>query len=394
MRRLATTGFVILAVLLLALLALFPLLTLDTLRALIARVALLEAGNFMLLFYLETARLCTTVVALVAAAVLVMRTAHTAEGRALALFLIFAALTYEKLFAGSVYPGPFQERLTIMLLDAGVSRAMLTWLFGTTLWSLWLALAAALRFSVVFPRDVTPAAIDLSGTHDRRGMLRGAAAAGLDIGALFRGLAKNALQSGALGAVPVWLVAIVVAIGATYASESIRTVTTAVLATLVAGVVITNVRASYAVGNEPERARIRLLVLGFSLGGALFLVASLPALFFSAPLATVPALLLLMLAPATLMVCLALSVLYHGSFDTERLLRLLPELAAFALTLLLVFAAATTLLLQLATPIGFGRPLAVLGALLVTAVLLQPLRQVTQRTVNRVLERPQAGILS
>jgi hypothetical protein len=394
MRRLTTVGFVILALPLLLFLALFPLLTIDTLRALIARVALLEAGTFMLLFYLEMARLFTTVVALIAAAVLVARAALTPDGRALALFLIFAALTYQKLFAGSVYPGPFQSKLTIGLLDAGVSRGMLTWLFGTMPWPLWLALAAALRFSVVFPRDITPAAIDLSGAHDRRGMLRGAAAAGLDIGALFRGLAKSVLHSGALGALPVWLAAIAVASGTTFVGEGIRTVAIAVLATLVTGVVITNVRASYAVGNELERARIRWLVLGFSLAGALFLVASLPALFFSAPLATVPALFLLMLAPATLMICLALSVLYHGSFDTERMLRRLPELAAFALLLLLVFAGATTLLLQLATRIGLGQPLAVLGALLVTAALMQPLRQVTQRTVNRVLERPQADILS
>ncbi|HET9440436.1 MAG TPA: hypothetical protein VFO52_09705, partial [Longimicrobiales bacterium] len=206
MKRIACAGFVVLCIVLLLFLALFPLLTIDAVSLLLSRAALLDRGNLALLLYLELSRGFTTVVAIVVAAWLVARAARTADGRALALFLIFSALTFEKILGTTPYPGPVQQWLVTTLRNAGVSRATLAWVFGPTPWSLWPAWAAALRFSVVFTTPpLSAASIDESGMRDRRGMLRGSGVAGADIGRAFRAISKRALAAGAFRPLPLWL---------------------------------------------------------------------------------------------------------------------------------------------------------------------------------------------
>ncbi len=316
MSRFHHIGFPVLATLLLLFLAIFPVLTLDAIGKLLARAAQLERGNLALILYLELSRVFTTLTAVLTALFLVVRSAREPDGRALALFLIFSALTYEKIFGGTGYPGPLQERFTLTLLQAGVPRSVLFWLFGSVPWSLWLALAAIMRFSVVFPRPPLSAeAIDASGAQDRRGMMRGAGVAGLDIGAGLRSICKRALRAGAFRPIPIWLTAAALIVVTTVLTPGLRIALFAIAASTVTALVITNLRASYRVVEEKEKLRVRWLVLGFAIAAAFFVLASLPLLISERPVVTVPALVLLMLAPAAIMVCMALAVLYRGRLD-------------------------------------------------------------------------------
>lgn len=395
MNRLQHWGFVVLAVSLLLFLALFPILTLDAVGKLLTRIATLEPGNLVLLLYLELSRAFTTIIAIAAALFLIVRSSRTADARALVLFFIFSALTYEKVFGTTSYPGPFQEHLTATLLNAGVSRSALVWLFGPVPWPLWLALAAALRFSVVFPYPpLSAAAIEESGRTDRRGMLRGAGIAGWDIGAGFRAVAKRTLAIGALRPLPLWTAAVLLIVITTLLPDNARAVLFAVAASFVTAMAITNLRASYNIISEAEKKRMRWLMLGFAAGGALFVIAALPMLFFDDPIANIPALVLLMVAPAVIVVCMAMGVLYKGPADAGEVLPRVPGAAALASVMLLLFAAALTGLSMFATRMGLSRALAVLGALLITAGLYEPLRKSTARWVNKILERPQPEGLS
>jgi hypothetical protein len=389
MKRIEHAAFIALVVVLLAFLAVFPVLTFDAIGKLFSRAATLEPGNFILILYLELSRAFTTVVAILAAVSLLWRSSRSGDGRALALFFIFVALTYEKIFGTTGYPGPLQEKLTFALLDAGVPRNWLTWLFGPVPWTLWLAIAAALRFSVVFPYPPLSAeAIAASGQHDRRGMLRGAGVAGMDIGAAFRIVAQKGLALGAFRAVPVWVTAVLLIAVTNVTTATTRLVLFIVVASLVGALAITNLRASYMMVAEKEKRRMRWLIFGFAAGCAIFMIAALPLLFFDNPIANVPALVLLMVGPAVVMICMAVAVLYSGAVDAATLLQRLPGVAALAMMVLLVFALSTTFLTQLTQSAGITPALALLGAVVITALLYEPLRRVTGRVVARLLERP------
>ena len=388
MTKTQRTAFTVVVIILFAFLALFPVLTLDAVSKLMARVALMEPGNFLLVLYLELSRAFTTIIALITAFVLVLRSSKDADGRSLALFLIFIALTYEKISAVIVYPGPLQVKMVTALLEAGVTRPVLTWIFGPVPWTLWFALAAMLRFSVVFPRPPLSAeAIDASGLNDRRGMMRGSGVAGLDIGAAFRDFAKRGLARGAFKALPLYGAALVMVVVTTFTTSAVRTALLAIAALVAVALAVTNLRASYNIVVESERRGARWLLLGFAAGSAIFLIASVPLLFFDNTMANVPALMLLMLAPATIMICMAMGVVYNGGMDAETYLKRLPGNAVFVLAVLLLFAVTTSLLARLTGGTQMSASLALLGAVIITAFSLEPLRRLTDRAMARVLER-------
>jgi hypothetical protein len=385
MKQLERTGFLIVAGLLILLLALFPFLTIDSISKLLARRAFLDPGNFALIFYLEISRVLTTVTALLAGLVLIVRSSGQPDGRALTLFLVFVGLTYEKIFGGTGFPGPMQEALTAWLLGNGVPRGVLIWLFGPVPWTIWLALAAMMRFSVVFPRPPLSAEIiDASAVHDRKGMMRGAGFAGLDIGLGFRRISKRLLAAGAYRPLPVWTTAIALIALTTLLARGARIVLFGIVASAVAALVITNLRASYNVVAPAEKARMRWLMLGFAVAGSLFLVASVPLLFIDEPVATVPALVLLMVAPAVIMIAMAMAVIYRGPADAGQLLAELPRWTVRSLVLLLILGAVTALLRAAGMPGG----LAILLGAIVAFILFRPSRSLSDHVVNRVLERP------
>jgi hypothetical protein len=89
-----------------------------------------------------------------------------------------------------------------------------------------------------------------------------------------------------------------------------------------------------------------------------------------------------------------MGVLYRGPADAGEMLERVPGGAAFALVVLLVFAIAFTSLSMITERFELSRALAVLAALVITALLYDPLRRGTERMVNRILERPQREVLS
>ena len=385
MKRLEHLLFLILAGSLTLFLMLFPAITADSIAHLFSKRPGLDPGNFALIFYLELSRGITTVVALIAVLVLLVKSSGAADARALTLFLIFVALTYEKVFGGTGYPGPMQERATLWMLENGMSRATLAWIFGPVPWSIWLALAAILRFSVVFPRPpLSPGIIDASARHDRKGMMRGAGVAGTDVGAVFRGISKRLLAAGAFKPVPLWAAAIALIVATTVLGRTARITLFAVVASVVTALAITNLRASYNVVEPREKERMRWLTLGFLGAAALFLVASLPVLLVDNQIATVPALVLLMIAPAVVMICMAMSVIYEGQLDAAELLERLPEATGVAFVLLLIFTLVATALA------ASGADGGIVAAAAAATVLLfwKPVRALVSRAVNRVLERP------
>jgi hypothetical protein len=308
MNRIEKTAFLAFALVLLLFLALFPALTIDAIGKLMSRQGVMDPGNFALIVFLEMCRAATTIVAVIAGLVLLIRFSDRPDGRALTLFVIFLALTHEKILGTIVYPGPLQEKFTLALLGAGVSRRTLVWIFGPLAWSIWPALAAIGRFSVVFPNPISPVTIDESAVDDRRGMLRGAGVAGIDIGAAFRRLSKWGLSIGAFEPVPIWSAAIVMVVITSVAGGSLAAWISAIGTLLVGSVAITNLRASYRVVAPADKERLRWLQRGFLMAGGLFLIAAVPLLVLNDPVTSTAALILLTLAPAVLMICMAIAV--------------------------------------------------------------------------------------
>jgi hypothetical protein len=311
-------AFWIVAGFMLLLVALFPLLAADSVANLVARRGMMEPGNFALILFLEVSRGATTLIALLAAGMLMIRSGRRTDGRALLLFVLFLALTYQKIFGAISLPGPWQERLTMWLLGNGVSRPVLVWLFGPVLWSVWPALAAIMRFSVVFPQPpLSPQLIDASGAHDRQGMMRGAGVAGADIGAVFRGLSKKLLATGAYRPLPLLIGTLALIVLTTVLDKTGRLVLLVVAGSIATGIVITNVRAAFNVVVPEQKARMRWPIRGFLAAAGMVVLASLPLLAVDIPAATVPALVIVMVAAAIIMLCIAAAALWFARLPRQ-----------------------------------------------------------------------------
>ena len=217
--------------------------------------------------------------------------------RPLAVAVGFATLAFTKAVAFRGFPGPVQEDAAEWLLARDVPRSLLSFFFGSPAWAVWPALAALLLFAARFPRPVTAAAIESSGRRDRAGMMAGARLAGLNVGTLFRQLARTLLEQRWLAPQP--LAAAAVTAGAVH--HALRHVTAAnaialLLAGCAVGVVLTLLRAAHAEGDDVARDRIGALRLGALAAAALSLAAAAAGLL-PAPLDFLSAA-LLAVAPA------------------------------------------------------------------------------------------------
>jgi hypothetical protein len=381
----------IFAILVLVYAAIFPLLTMDTLVKVTGRASIFEAGNLMLLVYLELGRLITSIVGIGLAVYLLMRASSQPDARALALFLLFVTITYEKAFGGSGYPGDVQQRVVSGLLSAGVSRTVLTVLFGPQSWTLWPALAALLRFSVVFPRDLAPITLEASGANDRRGMLRGSGVAGLDIGASFRQLSKRLLQSGALSvrgltAFAIIMIAVHVALQGTAGALAL-----VVIAAIAVCIAVTNVRAAYVAADGTDRVRATWIAEGFVVAVFVFLISTALLALAPATGTRMLAFVLIMLLPAAVMACLTISVLDRGELDSSDAIHETVRLGTIALAVAIVFGVLFTGLRWLAPRFGMSHALASLAAVVITAVGFQFISRMADRIRRRILERPEGA---
>lgn len=362
----------------------FPILTLDTLVRVFSRAQALETRNLFLLLFLEGSRLVTSIVGIALALILILRASDRADARALAMFLLFATITYEKLLGGSAYPGYGQERATMALLQAGLSPRLLSAAFGPNAWTLWAALAALLRFSAVFPRPIETGTLEASGTKDRRGMLRGSAVAGSDVGAAFRNVSmalqrKGVYRSTVLAATASGMIVLHLLLG-----PGLVIAATA----FVIGIVITNVRASFMTAEGTDRVRGIWITEGFLLALFMFLIGA--AVFVvPRPDARMLGFLVVMLIPATVMACLALAVLDHGELDTGDLIESTARTGTFLLGLLLGFGLLLRFFLFAGRAVHLAPAAAFFAAAAVAALAAIPLRNALERLRLRLLERTQ-----
>jgi len=305
--RLATAALVCYA-------ALFPVLSVDVLVRLFARFEHQDRANLMLLVFFESTRILRSVIALALVALLLGRRVERRDARALVLFLLFGAIAYAIAFRGGGYVGAFQEWLTRTLMHLGATRRTLFTFFGDAWWSTWFALAALLRFSVLFPRPLELQWIHESGHIDRKGFMRGVPGAGLDVGAAARNALHRVIQRGWLDSRPVWITAALLAVVSVLLQR--HPARPLLWFPLLAGIglVITALRAGYVAGDSLEQRQIGWLGRG-GLGALFFLVcAAMVALLGDGPIAASGVFLLLTLAPGTFIGALAIAIL----LDTRR----------------------------------------------------------------------------
>ena len=179
------------------LVAFFALLALDLAwRVWVTRSGFPSSADVALLMALEIVRACVTlaVVGIALAALRRQEPGHTA----LAVALLFLALWYAKATAFAAFPGFFQQRVALALLDRGVSRDLLKFVFGQPTWALAPFVASFLAFASRYPGP--PRADEVRAVHatGRRGMLRGVALAGTDVRSLVHRAAGHALERGVL----------------------------------------------------------------------------------------------------------------------------------------------------------------------------------------------------
>ena len=363
----------------------FPLLTIDSLVLLFSRPQAYETGNFLVILFLEVTRLFTTLVGIGVAAYLLVRASERAEGRALAIFLLFVTITYEKLLGGGVI-GPVQDSAARALTGGGVPAPLLKLLFGPQVWTAWIAIAALLRFSAVFPRPLEAESLDASGHADRRGFLRGSAVAGADIGAWFRSLSRWLLERKAFAPIPLAVFAIIMSALHVIAAGRLHAAVFWAVAVIALFVAITNVRGAYTASDDTGRARTAWITLGLVLGLFMFLTSTVAYVLIPATLARALAFGLMMIIPAVIMSCLALSVGAAGEHDTREAVDRAVRTGAIILGLMIVLAALLAVARWIISRFAVPPALAVLGAVAITALAYVPVSRAADRTRRRVLE--------
>ena len=315
-----TTNWFRLAVLpVFAFAALFAALSIDVSARLIAGAGHQETGNLVLLLFFELTRAFRVLVGLALVVLVLARAPLNEAMRALVLFLLCGVIFYAIAFSGGGYVGPFQEWLTRTLRGAGLGRTALFVIFGYAPWAAWLSLGGLLRFSLLFPKPLTPGTVEQSGNIDRAGMLRSVPGAGLDVGAQFRKLAALAMRNGLLRTAPVWIFAIAgAALSIALRTASFRWVLWLPYLVGVA-IAITCFRTSFETGDEDARHRLRWIGRGALAAFGFFIAAGLAGLR-SGPLGSVGVFVLMTLAPGSLLLGLGLGVLQR-----RRRLKMAPE---------------------------------------------------------------------
>ncbi len=367
--------------------AIFPLLTIDTLARVLGTLGGFETRNLLLVLFLELSRLFTTVVALLLAVALILRGRQHADGRALAFFLLFAVIAYEQVFGSNGVPGPAQESVALALRTAGVSSALLNWLFGAVPWAVWPAAAALLRFAAIFPRPLDPDMLDESGRSDRRGLLRARGVAGLDVGALCRRLSKLLLARGAFRPVPLCAAAVLLVAAQTALPNTVASVALGLIGLGSVCVAFTNLRAGHAAAAGADRVRMIWIAEGFVLALFMFLVSAVVLLLVPGSVARTAAFILIMLTPAAISICLALSVLDRGELDSAGAIEVTIRHGTLAVFLALAFGALNLALQLAAGRLGMSHALAAGVAATGTAAGIGGLRKAADRLRLRVLER-------
>ena len=257
---------------------LLPVLSIDVMARLLSHASYQDRGNLVLLTFFEATRALPIILNLSLVGFLVVLRPAQHAARELAWFLLFGVVAYAIAFAGGGYVGPFQEWLTRFLLGHGVSRRALAVVFGYPEWSAWLALAALVRLSLVFPKPLEADVIERSGAQDRSGLMRSVPGAGLDIGKSARQLVLAVRRRGWLDAGPLWTMCAFGALLSILLRSSRLKLLLWIPFFVLMAVAITAFRASYVSGAADTRRRIRWLARSAVLGLLLFTFSALAGL--------------------------------------------------------------------------------------------------------------------
>jgi hypothetical protein len=388
--RSGRSAFWILAILTFVYALIFPLLTIDSLLLIVGEIETYERRNVLVILFLELSRLFTTLVGVGVAGYLLVRASDRPAGRALALFLLFVTITYEKALGGSAVPGPGQEADAGALLGAGVPAYVMRWLFGEQIWTAWPAIAALLRFSSHYPADLHVDALEASGTEDRRGFLRGSSVAGADIGASFRALSRWLLARNAFSALALTVAAVVMIVLHTMFSERIHPLALWAVALFALFIAVTNVRGGYMAADAGARARAAWITLGLVLGLFMFLISTAAFVLIADPITRGLTFGLMMLVPAVVMSCLAMSVITSGRRDARVLVHSAVRAGFIAFAMLLLLALVYGVGRWFSDHFGVSPAIAALAAVAVCAFAYVPVSQVADRLRVRILEQDKA----
>lgn len=379
-------AFWMLAILAFAYALIFPLLTIDSLVMISGKIETFERRNILMILFLELSRLFTTLVGVGVAGYLLVRASKQPAGRALALFLLFATITYEKVLGGGGVPGPAQEAAARALLGAGVPPYLMRWLFGEQIWTVWPAIAALLRFSSVYPVDLQAGSLEASGKEDRRGFLRGSGVAGADIGASFRALSRWLLTRNAFGAAALTLFALIMISVHMLFAARIHALVFGGIVLIALFIAVTNVRGGYLAADASARARAAWITLGLVLGLFMFLISTAAYILIADPIARGIGFGLMMLAPAVVMSCLAVSVIASGRQDARDLVHSAVRAGFIAVAMMLLLALLYGVGRWGSGRLGVSPAIAALAAVAVSAFAYVPLSRATDRLRTRILE--------
>jgi hypothetical protein len=248
--RLAIGGLAILV-------AFFALLALDLAwRVWVTRAGFPGAADVALLMTLEIVRASVTL-AVVGIALAALRRPEPGHA-ALAAALLFLALWYAKATAFAAFPGFFQQRLALTLLDLGVSRDLLKFVFGQPTWALAPFVASFLAFAGRYPQPPRPDEVRSVHATGRRGMLRGVALAGTDVRSLVHRLGAHALEHGMLHPALLTAGGLLGAVELAFGVPAVRIPLLCVLA-LGFGMGIAFLRTASLMHDGPHRRRLRFL---------------------------------------------------------------------------------------------------------------------------------------
>ncbi len=290
---------------------LLPVLSLDVIARLLANFGTQDRGNLILLTFYEAMRALRGLLGLGAVAFIVVTRAEQTSARALAWLLLFGVIAFGLAFGGGGYVGPFQEWLTRFLLGHGVSRSVLLIAFGNPDWAAWLALAALVRFTLLFPEPLGEEVIEESGSEDRAGLLRSVPGAGLDVGSSARRLVVAAKKRGWLNEGPLWIACTIGGLLSIVLRASPAKPLLWIAFLVLLSVAITAVRASWVSGSPDARRRVRWLARSCLAGVLLFLASGVAGLT-SGTASEIAVVVLISLAPIVVLFGFSAALLTRG----------------------------------------------------------------------------------
>ena len=385
-----TAWFRISSTLLLAYLGLFVILSVDVIARLWSvRSGMGSAFEAALVLCYQAGHAMITLFGMVLAARMLLRE-RTPATRAFGLMLAFLTLWYAMAFAFTAFPGRFQSWLAANLFELGLPSRVAGLFFDSPWWPAWLALAACVRVSVLYPQPVTSEAIAAAGQRDRTGLMRSVACAGVDVGAVWRTAAAFLLQRGLLRGAVVWPAALALGLAsALLAAPSNALLPVYALFGAGAAIVITNVRAGMGVATALARRRILWIVQAALTAVIAFLVAGVLS-FPDDGAASVLSFALTAVAPLAVMTGIALAARASHPPDPRQAVRNTASRGTVAFACAAAYVIVQSLTSSTGGPAVLGSMLGFLAAIATGVLVWRRARASMVRLITPAFARPES----